>query len=578
MRRLRRLLPWNRAKKRRTYVKLKLPAGVQLASEGRQLGPFTLASREPGAWWAFEHLIETLRKDDQVEGVYFRVEGSKLGLAELSAVAERLGRLREAGKHIVCHLDQGMLNDYALAACADEILMTPPGTLYAFGLRIEMMSLGDAFSKIGLEASFVHLGRFKTAMHRFTRRRPSAAQSVMMRQLLHGLSDHVLGHLSERRKLPLPALHDALDRAPISARDAQRLGLVDRLVYPDAIQETLEKTTPDALPIKLLTTQHYLAELAPPTLRQARRRPAVAVLHLKGTIMPDGMGQATQLRAAITPKPVIRAIEALQKDPTVKALVLHIDSPGGSALASDLIWRALRRLGEHKPIIAAMGAVAGSGGYYIAVGAHQIVAHPATITGSIGVIAGKISGGGLAHKLGVHLASLQQHAAAGFTSLTDPLSEQEAHNLRRDIRAFYRRFLHRVSVGRNTPRRKLHRLAQGRVYTGLQAQRLGLVDQLGDLDDAISLACAKAGLEREHAQVRFVDHRSGPLRRWSQDHKDDLWAEAATPTTLPQQAAAWLSDLVPDDHQHILAAALLLREPAALALCPLLPSPHGASE
>jgi hypothetical protein len=104
------------------------------------------------------------------------------------------------------------------------------------------------------------------------------------------------------------------------------------------------------------------------------------------------------------------------------------------------------------------------------------------------------------------------------------------------------------------------------------------VDQLGDLDDAISLACAKAGLEREHAQVRFVDHRSGPLRRWSQDHKDDLWAEAATPTTLPQQAAAWLSDLVPDDHQHILAAALLLREPAALALCPLLPSPHGASE
>ena len=275
-------------------------------------------------------------------------------------------------------------------------------------------------------------------------------------------------------------------------------------------------------------------------------------------------GARAPVRNMVTPKPVLRALKGLEDDKRVKAVVVHIDSPGGSALGSDIIWRRLRKLNEKKPVIASLGNVAASGGYYIAVAADQIVAQPSSITGSIGVIAGKLSGGALLEKLGIKVQGLDLGATAAFGSITEPMGEREMSNLTRDIRAFYRRFLQRVSQGRGITMRRLHRLARGRVYTGSRAHKLGLVDHLGDLERAIEIACETVGLTRKDAVVRYVDYRPSPFRRFL--------GGGANASALASGLAA---DLLPEGLQDAAAVAVLLREPATLVLMPMLPGPSG---
>jgi protease-4 len=566
-------LPFLRGRERR-FVKLTLPDGLALSAKAQRLGPLVIGRGGAGPWWDFVDLIGQLAADKRVEGVYFKLDGVRFGAAEGRQITAQLERLRAAGKRIVCHMDQGALGDYLLATAADTILMSPPGRLYTFGLSLGMISAREALQKAGIEASFVHLGRFKTATHHFTRRRPTRPQTLMMRQLLRGLAGELLARVQDRRGLSPERARALLDLAPLTAHDARRLGFLDGAVYSDQIKETLEATGEPGREVALLTAQAWQRQ-QPPALRplRPRRRPTVAVLHLKGTIMHDLPGGGAQLRQMITPKPIIEAISALRKDKYVKAVVLHIDSPGGSALASDLIWRQLRKLAQDKPLIASLGNVAASGGYYLAVAAHKIVAQRESLTGSIGVIAGKLSGGPLLQKLGVHIEHLREGAVAGFSSMDEPLGEAEAANLRRDIRAFYRRFLHRVWLGRGIPRRQLHRLARGRVYTGAQAHRVGLVDALGDLDDAIALACQEAHLDRADVRVRFVDHRGGGLKKMIQPAAALAWE---SPPSAPSLSDALVEALTPDALQPALAAALLLRQPAVLALAPLLATPGEA--
>lgn len=569
MRKLIELLPFVKPRQRR-YVKLKLPEGLALEAKAQRFGPITLGRGGSGPWWAFTRLVEKLARDQSVEGVYIKLGSARVSMAESRAITQRLELLRKAGKRVVCHMDQGMMPDYLLATGADTLLMSPPGRLYTFGLNLSVLSLGAVLKKVGIEASFVNLGRYKTAMHRFTRQRMSSHQAIMMRQLLHGLSGSVLERIAEGRKVEPAVARGLLDAAPLPARQARRAGLIDGMAYSDQIKETLEKASDCDREVKLISTGAWLRQATPELKwRSTRKPPQIAVLSLRGTIMHDG--PAPPVRKGLTPKPVIEALTALRQDKSVKAVVVHIDSPGGSALASDLIWRQLRKLADTKPVIASLGNVAASGGYYIAVGAHEIFALPESITGSIGVIAGKLSGGELLEKLGVRYDHLRVGATAGFGSLDTPLSGAELENLRRDIRAFYRRFLHRVWKGRGIPRRKLHRLARGRVYTGAQALRVGLVDQLGTLEDAIDRACQKAGVEREKVKVKFVDHRDTGLKKLLQQNAAQaelLWeGEAAAPSAK----ADLLAELVPEGMQDAVTAALLLRQPSVLAMSPYLP-------
>jgi protease-4 len=272
-------------------------------------------------------------------------------------------------------------------------------------------------------------------------------------------------------------------------------------------------------------------------------------------ILQGNEGRLAQLQGSITPQPVIKALKRLAKDTSVKAVVLRIDSPGGSATASDLIWRQIKKLAQKKPTIASLGRVAGSGGYYIAVAADEIIAHPETITGSIGVIAGKLSGGPLLDKLGIKVESMSEVEDNNLSSLAAPLTEPELTNLRRDIRAFYRRFIRCVAEGRQMSRQRVHRLGRGRVYTGSRALGVGLVDRLGGLQDAIDVACERAGLESRSAEVVFVDHKK--TRRGIKTLVGGVSVRDAVVTQLIPGALT----------QHVLAATMLSR-PNTLALMP----------
>lgn len=564
MRKIIQALPWSKDNDRR-YVKIKIPPGVQLSGPPRKIGPLKLGSKGPGAWWAFEKLIARIEKDDAVEGVYFKAENTRISLAEMHEVAALLDRLKRAGKRVVCHMDQAMTGDYLLATSADTVMMSPPGRLYTFGLRADMLSLGGLLEKAGITAQFVNLGRYKTASHRFTRKSMSSHQMVMTRQLIHGMERSIAERISERRDVDPAQATSIFHEAPVSARDARRQGLIDEMLYADQVKDALEAQSRCKRKVKLIAAAQY--QKTPSSkivLKPLRRQHAnLAVLDLRGMIMHDSPS-ATQ--RALTPRPVLKALRALQKNDKIKALVLRIDSPGGSALASDLIWRELVEFGKQKPVIASLGNVAASGGYYIAAAAHEIVAHPETITGSIGVIAGKLSGGDLLDKLGVRVDGVKPHKTSNFSNLFAPLSEDEVQNLRRDIRAFYRRFLQRVSADRKIPVRKLHRLARGRVYMGERALRLGLVDHLGGLEKAIQLACQKADLPREKAKISFVNHQPNPLKALMKT--GEASASFQGENFSPRAGRTLLEEALPEELRPALDVLSLMREGSAMALCP----------
>ncbi len=564
-----RLLLAPKRRKQRRFVRLSLKSGLGLAAAPKKIGPLTIGVGGQGPYWAFHEAVERILKDESIEGVYFRCSGLGLGMRQVGLVNERLARLREAGKRVIAYLDQGMTTDYLLAASADTVLMAPPGRLYTFGMRADMMFLGEAFEKFGVQANFVNLGRFKTAAHRFTRATSTAPQRRMTRQLIGTLADQTLDHIAARRGLSKDHVQSLFDEAPVSARDARRKGLIDAMVYPDQIREHIQGDDPRK--VVILSQDGYLRSSKPLKWRPlVKKKPVVAVLNLTGVILMGNEGVPGQVRQAITPKPVIRALKALRKSRQVKAVVLYIDSPGGSALASDLIWREIVKLDAEKPVVAVMGNVAASGGYYLSVGARSIVAQPQTVTGSIGVIAGKLAGGAALARLGITFESVDQSPTSGFTSLLRPMSDVELSNLHQDIRAFYRRFILRVAEGRQMSRDQVHRLAKGRVYTGGHAKRLGLVDELGDLDTGLDLACQLADLRRDSVEIALVEHEA---KGWKALMKKDAAVTTLSEAALPDsESSAWGIEL-PKDAQTLLAAASLFKAPQAVALSPIFALP-----
>ncbi len=538
------------SKQERRFVRLELPAGLALSGEVQRFGPVSLRRRERGAWWDFREALDRIAEDAGIEGVYLKMRRVEGGLAEVMALGRALEGLRAKGKRVVVHLDQAMLREYALASAGDVVALTPAGRLYTFGLRMELSFYGEALERLGVRADFMHLGPFKTAMHRLSRRRATQAQVRGTRQLLEGMADVTLGAIAARRGVSSSEAEALLELAPLSAREAARRRLIDRVVFAEDVKASLEAEQAGGPPVALVSMADYLkVARAAPQWRSLRRAGRLGVLSLSGAIMMGDEGGLVPMRGGITPKETMKALERLRRDPTVKAVLLHIDSPGGSALASELIWRAIRDLDAEKPVVAFLGNVAASGGYYMAVAARRIVAMPETLTGSIGVIAGKVSGGALLERLGVHTASVSVGGTAGFGSLSEGLSGQEIENLRRDLREFYRRFLLRVAEGRRLPKRRLHRIARGRVYTGRRALGLGLIDQLGDLEDALALACREGGLDPRTAPIALIDPRPTGLRG------------------LLKRGAS-LEVPLPAGVEDALVFAALLRRPGALAFWP----------
>jgi protease-4 len=460
-------------------------------------GPYPEHRTRTPWWLRHPPTVDDIRRQLRIIGANRRVAGVivtgyalQAGLASIQSLRAALEGYRARGGRVIVYLPQASTRLYYLATAADTIVMPESGMLDLVGMALEVTFFGDALRRLGIVGQFEQIAEYKTAAEPFTRSTMSAPMRDSLNAILDSIFGDMIHEIARARRLAPEVVRTLVNRAPLSAREARQAGLVDALLFEDELPRHLASggRVPAILPWRL--ARHRLRR--PLRWRVAGR--AIAVISVRGAIqvgesrsrplLPipllggDATGHAT----------VARAVRAVERNPLFGAIILSVDSPGGSAIASDLIWREIDRAGRRKPVVAFLGNVAASGGYYVAAAARRIISQPWTLTGSIGVIGGKFNVQGLAERLGVHHEILARGEAAAIASPFIPLSEEERRRLKTQMTEMYDRFVDRVAAGRDLSRDDVLAVARGRVWTGRQAQEHRLVDALGDFQVAVDAA------------------------------------------------------------------------------------------
>lgn len=454
-----------------------------------------------------QDLLEALRRvrgDDRIRGVLLRPDGFPGSWAQAQELGDALSELRGAGKRVVAHLTFPSSLDYALAASADEILVAPEGLLATVGLRARLTFLAGSLQKVGAEADFVAIGRYKSAPEQLQRARPSPPSRVQVEAYLDDVMGWWTDWVASRRQLDAASVADLVDTSPIEAARAVESGWADEMVDLHDWLDGRDLRSDE----NLVSIFRYLSDSEELGSDEAR----VATVYVDGTIQGGSSGSDPVFGPIAGSETVIERLERAAADTGVGAVVLRVDSPGGSAPASDAIHRAVQRVRRAKPVVASLGGSAASGGYYVAMGADAIVADPLTITGSIGVFTGKIVLAGLYEKLGVTHTTLDRGTNAGMFDDLAPFTAVQRAAVEDRLRSFYRRFVQRVAEGRDLSPAAVDSVAGGRVWSGRRARDHELVDELGSYARALSVAAERAGLEGP-VRVRTYQPRPGLLER-----------------------------------------------------------------
>ena len=474
-------------------------------------------------------LIERIDKaadDSRVAAVLVSIGAADLGRARADELRAAIERLKAKGKHVAAHLRDAGAVRYAVACAADTVTLAPAATLELTGVRAEVTFFKEMLDKLGVEAEILQVGAFKGAAEPLTRSSMSPQLREQYEAFVGDLFEQLVERVSEDRSIPQARVRDLIDRGVFTAEAAREAGLVDAVGYEDEAIEAVAKkvATADGEPVRPKVVRDYgkqsidddfsgigglvkLMELLGGS-KQGRAGASgkkVAVIHLNGAIREES---GSELVPSGGSQPVIEALREADKDDKVVAIVLRIDSPGGSALVSDLIWREAKR--TVKPVVASLSDTAASGGYYAAVAADKIVAAPGTLTGSIGVVGGKVAVGGALERVGIRTDVVSKGRNAGWLSMQTPFRDHEREAFLGTMQDVYRLFTTKVAEGRGLDPAKMPSLAEGRVYTGRMARDLGLVDRLGTLEDAIDEARKLAGLgEDERLERQLLPEPKG---------------------------------------------------------------------
>jgi protease-4 len=447
------------------------------------------------------------RDDDRVVGLAVYLQQTRFGLAKAQELRRQLTSLADRGKFVECYLEtagegsNGTLAYYLASAC-DRIHLAPGGDLNLLGLYADSVFFRGTLEKLKIEPHYAASGRFKSAGETFTRNELSPESAEAVGAVLDSDFRQLVTGIAADRRLDAGRVRALVDGAPYDAAAALELGLIDGVAYPDEFRDLVEERAGGEP--RLVSLRDY---------RPPRRRGGhtVAVAFAMGTIV-----RGTGGRQPLTDEFFLGSDEAgemlrdLREDEAVDAVVLRIDSPGGSALASDLILREVELLAREKPVVVSMSDLAASGGYYIAAKATHIVAEAATLTGSIGVVGGKLVTRRFQDEfLGISHDTLQRGANADLYSSLVAFSPEQAARVRRDMDRVYRTFIDHVAAGRGLPAQEVEAVAEGRVWTGEDARERRLVDDLGGLDRAIELASEAAGIGPDEP-VRLVFHPRQP--------------------------------------------------------------------
>ncbi|GAA4843074.1 signal peptide peptidase SppA [Algivirga pacifica] len=439
--------------------------------------------------------IDNAKEDEKIKAIY--IDGGIFmgGKAMATEIRMALLSFKESGKKIYTYADMIAENAYLYISVSDEIYLNPAGIMEFDGLTANVVYYKDFLDKLGVEMQVFRVGKYKSAVEPFLDNEMSESNREQITSYLNGMYDFYLSSIAESRGMEVKMLEKASDHAKIrTPEDAVNYKLITKVGYRDEaidkIKTDLGLSTDES--IYLVNVKKYAAPEEGPEMNQGSH---IAVLTCEGNIV-DGKGMPGQIGG----DKVAAQLKKLREDDNVKAVVLRINSPGGSGLASDIMWREIQLMKTKKPIIASMSNVAASGGYYMAMGCDKILAYPNTITGSIGVFSLIPNAKELLEdKLGMKTYTVST-GEFSMTPVLDALSPKEQEIVQQFVDNFYETFTAKAAAGRNMDQEKLKEYAQGRVWTGKQAKEIGLVDELGGIDKAVELAAESAGLEEYDIQ------------------------------------------------------------------------------
>jgi protease-4 len=427
-------------------------------------------------------LVDEIGRDRRGRGMLLTLRSFRGGMASAASLRGVLARLVATGRELVVHLPLGGdTKELYVASVGTKILLGPQAVLAPLGFATTVRYFRRALDHAGVEPEVFARGRFKSAGEQLVRDSMSDPQREQLGALLDVFYDEVVAALAAGRRVEPERARALIDGAPYLAGEAVAAGLVDGVAYEDELPALLAK---DAERTRIVEGARYLARMRAPRFRPLLRPPAIGVVRVHGPIA----SQSQLFQAGATDERVIAAVRRARRDPRIAAVVLHVDSPGGSALASDRIHHELEQLAAEKPLVACFADVAASGGYYVAAAAHSIVAQPTTITGSIGVVSVHVVVEPLLAKLGIATEVLKRGAHADALQPTRHLSEDERVSFQRELEGMYRAFIGIVARGRKKDEADIECLAEGRVWSGADAAREGLVDVLGGFE----VACERA--------------------------------------------------------------------------------------
>lgn len=458
--------------------------------------------------------LEKAANDDRIPGVWIKLNRVTASWANLQTAYNYLNEFKqESGKFVYASTDDLGMNEsaYFLASLADSVF-SPPETFFEFnGFVIQTSYFKNMLDKIGIEPEIVRVGSYKSAVEPFMREESSPENREQLMSILNTASNTFISAV-EKRGLSAERIDELMNEIPENsvewARDA---GLIDVIAHPheveNAIKTRLELEEDETLRTVSLN-RYNRATPSSAGMDRIRTDDRIAVIYASGMIIPQAMaGGPFNTDPTITAEGIQRSLKSSLDDDNVKAIVIHINSGGGAISTSELIWGHIREASQKKPVIAYLGSVAASGGYYIAMGADSVMAAPNTITGSIGIYNMLFNTQEFYNdKLGINFEEFKTHDHADINLMTRPLTPSEREAIQRSVEDGYETFLNRVAKGRDMTRDEVHEVGQGRIWTGNEAHQLNLVDLLGDLDDAIAVAAEKADIE-EYRLVTYPERK-----------------------------------------------------------------------
>lgn len=479
--------------KENSILRITLSENISERSADNPFEDIDFMTLENNSSLGLKEIIATISKakDDQnIKGIYLDVSMVSGGLTTVEEIRNALIDFKKSNKFIYAYSEVYTQKAYYLASVADSIYLNPAGLLELKGFNAQYMFFKGALDKLEIEPQIIRVGSFKSAVEPYMQTQMSDSNRLQTSVFMGSIFNHMIANIADARKLNIDSVNSiAVDLKVRNAEDAVKFKLADALRYKDEVLNTLmiASNRSSIKDLNFIDLKKYIKSAKPNIITDKNK---IAVIYANGEIV-GGEGSET----IIGSERISRAIRQARLDDQVKAIVLRVNSPGGSALASDVMWREIVLAKKEKPVIVSMGDVAASGGYYIACAADVIVAEPTTITGSIGVFGILFNAQKFFNnKLGITFDQVKTGKYADLGDYTRALSESERFIIQNEVNRIYEDFTQKVALGRNMPIEKVKSIAEGRVWSGIDAKRIGLIDEFGNTDTAIAIAAKKAKL------------------------------------------------------------------------------------